>query len=125
MLAVLESPVQRGCLEVFQLYGYRAWRLGQRDARGTQDSGPADIFATHALDGAVWCECKRPIGGKWSRSQQEFAAAVVAAGGTYVLAHDPKILANTLAELRRERLADAARRGLDRNGVESLARTGA
>lgn len=121
--SVLESSTQRGCLEVFRLYGYETFRIGQYNAARTQDAGVADVYALHDLDGAVWCECKRPVGGRWPLPQQRFAERVVAAGGVYVLANDPAVLAEVLSALRRERIARDAKAGVDERGVEALART--
>lgn len=115
--------MQRGCLEVFAAYGYRVWRIGQYNAARTQDAGPADLYAAHPLDGLLWCECKRPVGGRWPKAQQEFAEAVVAGGGLYVKISDPKALAETLAAIRRERIARTMRTPADRNGVDPLTRT--
>lgn len=95
--------MQRGCVEVLRLHGYRVWRIGQYNAARTQDSGPADLYATHPDTGCVWVEVKRPIGGRQSPAQREFEACVTAAGGTYVLTSDPAHLHTVLADLREQR----------------------
>lgn len=99
---ILEHEVQKACIEYLQLRGFRTWRIGQRDARGTQDPGPADVFATHPRFGQLWVECKRAIGGRQSVAQRLFQQAVEAAGGRYVLAPSVTALVCALTTTQEE-----------------------
>jgi hypothetical protein len=97
---VLEAPVQRGNIEVLELLHWRTWRIGQRDARGTQDPGPADLISLKPGCGVLFTESKRIVGGRQSPAQKEFEAHCIAAGVPYILANDPAKLFATLVEMK-------------------------
>lgn len=79
---VREADVQRACVRYLTLTGWSVWRIGQRDARGTQDAGVPDLVAFRAGQ-MIWLECKRPVGGRQSPAQRRFQAACEAAGVAY------------------------------------------
>lgn len=79
----LESQEQAEAIRYLGLRGWRAWRIGQRNARGTQDAGVPDVVAIHPHHGLLWYECKRE-GGKQSAAQRAFEAACIEAGVRYV-----------------------------------------
>lgn len=88
-----EATVQRAVIARLHALGFRVWRIGQYVARGTQDPGVPDVYAIHRTRPLrVWVECKRRTGGVQSAAQRAFAVAVTAAGGEYVLAHDPAVI---------------------------------
>ncbi len=79
-----EAAEQRMGLQLLALLGWRTWRCGQRDARGTQDPGVPDVVAIHAVYGLLFWEAKRPKGGRQSDAQREFEQACAATGIRYV-----------------------------------------
>lgn len=79
---VPESEEQEAIRAELLADGWEVWRVGQRDARGTQDPGVSDLFAVHrARRLLVFVEVKRPDGGVESEPQAAFGAAVKAVGG--------------------------------------------
>lgn len=95
---VLEHHVQKAVVEYLTVAGWHVWRIGQRNAKGTQDPGVPDVIAMHFLHGAIWIECKRPVGGRQSRYQREFEASVKNTGGRYILARSLGDLVAALAQ---------------------------
>lgn len=79
-----EAREQRLGIRLLQLHGYQTWRIGQRNATGTQDPGVPDVCALHPKYGLLWWEAKREIGGRQSAAQQRFELACWAAGVSYV-----------------------------------------
>lgn len=81
---VTEAHVQARLVQALKDAGWQVWRVGQRDARGTQDSGVSDILAFR--ERLVCIEVKRPHRGQQSDAQRRFQAACEAAGVAYVVA---------------------------------------
>jgi len=87
-----EASVQREIVNALKLAGWSVWRIGQRDARKTQDPGVPDLYALKPLrpkstsPWAAWIEVKRPVGGVQSDDQREFQKLCDAACETYILA---------------------------------------
>lgn len=102
-----ESHVQAKALEVLRLFGYDAWRIGQQNAKGTQDAGPSDIIATHGGDHLLlFVEVKRKRhrkkGNGQSDAQRLFQAAIESTlCAHYLLVDDVVVLAERLSDLRR------------------------
>lgn len=96
---ITEAEVQRAVLRVLSLHGWATWRIGQRNARGTQDPGVPDIYALHHEHGALWIEVKRP-GGRQSAHQERFEELSVGAGQSYWLISDAAALHRLLTEMR-------------------------
>ena len=69
---VEEADEQLAIVELLTLHGWRVWRIGQRNAEGTQDAGVADLYALHRRYGALWVEAKRPHNGRLKRDQKDF-----------------------------------------------------
>lgn len=90
---VSEADEQREIIALLELHGWRTWRIGQRNATGTQDAGVADLYALHPRFGAVWVEAKRPDGGRQSPAQLDFQRACVAARVPYVCGALPAVRA--------------------------------
>jgi hypothetical protein len=90
---VPERVVQRDILELLHRLGVPFWRIGQRDARGTQDPGVPDLVAVHRTKGLFWVEVKRSKGGRQSPDQRRFQDIVEAAGGVYLLADNVAVVA--------------------------------
>jgi hypothetical protein len=102
---ISEAKVMSGLIEVLTLYGYRSYRVGQMDARRTQDPGVSDIIAFHPLDGVLFVEAKRPRRNKdrkdrQSPAQKTFESDAVRAGARYFLTHDQQLLHEELARIR-------------------------
>lgn len=93
---VSEATRQEEIRQALIAAGWRTWRIGQRNARGTQDAGVPDLYALHPQHGALWVEAKRPNGGMLSRSQLEFREACIEAGVPYVRASQVTDLADWL-----------------------------
>lgn len=89
--AVSEATEQRRILELLWADGWSTWRIGQQDARGTQDPGVPDVYALHPRHGALWIEAKRPHGGVQSAAQRAFESACEAAGVRYVVGALPQV----------------------------------
>jgi len=104
---IREAQVQRGLVELLELFGWTVWLIGQRDARGTQTPGVSDILATHPQCGILFVEAKRTVGGRQSLVQKGFQRSIEAAGGTYILAASVEALRTELEHRRRH--ARAAR----------------
>ena len=83
---VPESARQRDIRAELIQAGWAVWRVGQRNAKGTQDAGVPDLIAIHPRQGLVFVECKRPHRGVVSAKQQEFREACAEAGVAYVVA---------------------------------------
>lgn len=82
---VLEDEEQQSGVSLLISLGWRVWRLGQHDARETQDPGPGDVYAVHVGQRRVlWWEAKRPDGGVQSDEQVEFGQLQHAVGVPYV-----------------------------------------
>src|SRR6185312_2876249 len=98
--AKTEAQVQREIVNALKLAGWSVWRIGQRDARKTQDPGVPDLYAMRAgfwsnpraradvyhAPRSVWIEVKRPVGGVQSDAQRRFEASCAATFQTYILA---------------------------------------
>ncbi|HXE84102.1 MAG TPA: hypothetical protein VN513_12305 [Gemmatimonadales bacterium] len=98
--AKTEAQVQREIVNALKLAGWSVWRIGQRNAKGTQDAGVPDIFATNGpiiqktdsgyilsfMGGGVFIEVKRPVGGVQSEAQKVFERACRGCGQRYILA---------------------------------------
>lgn len=96
---VLEHHVQTAVVQYLAAAGWATWRIGQRNAKGTQDAGVPDIHAMHERWGAMWVECKRPVGGRQSAAQKQFEQWCMRTRQTYVLA--PSVDALRVALARR------------------------
>jgi hypothetical protein len=77
--AKTEAQVQREIVNALKLAGWSVWRIGQRDARKTQDPGVPDLYAMHrtrwgslGFGSRAWIEVKRPVGGVQSKAQRDF-----------------------------------------------------
>src|SRR6185312_1672006 len=99
-----EASVQREIVNALKLAGWSVWRIGQRDARKTQDPGVPDLYAMRACQFdpkanvyrriaqvlahplAIWIEVKRPVGGVQSPEQREFQSLASLCGQRYILA---------------------------------------
>jgi hypothetical protein len=79
-----EADEQRSGIALFEAQGWRVWRVGQRDARGTQDPGFPDVTAIHPKHGLLFWEAKGK-GGRQSEEQKDFQRACEEAGLRYVL----------------------------------------
>jgi len=84
--AKTEAQVQREIVNALKLAGWSVWRIGQRDARKTQDPGVPDLFAMRCGRLGVWIEVKRPVGGRQSVHQLRFQRACIGTFQNYVLA---------------------------------------
>lgn len=71
-----EAAVQREVVRYLRALGYRVWRVGQRNARGTQDAGVSDLIVL-GNGRCMFVEVKR-ADGRQSDAQKEFARAVFA-----------------------------------------------
>lgn len=98
--AAPESKVQRALIEVLEVFGYVVYRVGQRNATGTQDPGVSDLIALCARDRLILFVEAKKVGGRQSLAQRGFQLAIEAAGGYYILADDAVVLAGVLALLR-------------------------
>jgi len=95
-----EASVQREIVNALKLAGWSVWRIGQRDARKTQDPGVPDLYAMRSAAwratqtaylsvhgaGHVFIEVKRPVGGVQSPEQREFQSLAKMCGQPYILA---------------------------------------
>ena len=80
-----EAAVQREVVRYLKALGAKVWRVGQRDARGTQDAGVSDLIVFHG-GRCLFLEVKSATG-KQRTEQREFEAAVRTVGkGTVVSA---------------------------------------
>src|SRR6185437_13127056 len=98
--AKTEAQVQREIVNALKLAGWSVWRIGQRDARKTQDPGVPDLYAMRSAAwratqtaylsvhgaGHVFIEVKRPVGGVQSPEQREFQSLAKMCGQPYILA---------------------------------------
>lgn len=91
---VTEAHVQARLVQALIDAGWQVWRVGQRDARGTQDPGVSDLLAFR--ERLLCIEVKRPHGGRQSEAQRQFQQACERAGITYVLARSLNDLAEYL-----------------------------
>lgn len=75
-----EAEVQIEGVRALRDNGWHTWRVGQRDARGTQDAGVADVLAFNIENPSpikiAFVEYKREKGGKQSESQRIFQSLV-------------------------------------------------
>lgn len=83
--AATEAQRQQAVREALQAAGWKVWRVGQRDARGTQDPGVSDMICLARGRGVLFVEVKDDEG-RQSADQAEFQADCDAAGVPYVLA---------------------------------------
>lgn len=87
-----EASVQREIIYALTNAGWRTWRIGQYNARRTQDAGVPDVYAMrpwaigYAMPLQCWVEVKRSHGGRQSVAQREFQRQCEAAGVRYILA---------------------------------------
>lgn len=79
-----EWQEQAAAINLLKMRGWKVWRVGQRNARGTQDAGVPDCIAIHPRYGLMFYECKRERMGRQSAAQKTFEAACVEAGVRYV-----------------------------------------
>lgn len=96
-----EAAVQKDICDNLTRLGFRVWRVGQHDARRTQDPGVPDLIAMHARYGVCFIECKREKGGRVSLPQQEFLGtldACRAAGVTGTVLHSVEELGAWLTQ---------------------------
>jgi hypothetical protein len=80
-----EAQIQQEIRRALLIAGWRVWRVGQRNAKGTQDAGVSDLIAMKPGLGVVFVEVKAPSG-RQSAAQRWFEAVCRAAGGRYLLA---------------------------------------
>ena len=90
-----EAQVQRACIELLCQLEIPFYRVGQRDARGTQDAGVSDLIVLSPTKGVLFIEVKQPKG-KVSRAQIQFALDVVKACGRYEVIRSAQDLAKLL-----------------------------
>jgi len=99
--AKTEAQVQREIVNALKLAGWSVWRIGQRDARKTQDPGVPDLYAmrpgfwskvraparadVYNAPRAAWIEVKT-VEGRQSEAQKHFQATCAATFQTYILA---------------------------------------
>lgn len=93
---VTEIMVQTECLKELKKAGWLVWRVGQRNAKGTQDAGVSDLIAMR--ERLVMIEMKRPVGGEQSPAQRAFQAACEAAGVEYRIARRVNDVRDLLTE---------------------------
>jgi hypothetical protein len=79
-----EAAEQQAGINLLLSRGWKKWRVGQRDARGTQDPGFPDVTAIHPKHGLLFWEAKGK-GGRQSEEQKDFQRACEEAGLRYVL----------------------------------------
>jgi len=79
-----ENTVQEDCRQALLDDGWEVYRVGQRNARGTQDAGVSDLLCFHPALGIWFVEAKAEDGAQ-SIAQRKFEIAVRAAGGRYDL----------------------------------------
>jgi hypothetical protein len=65
-----EKVVYEQCCSLLRQLGFRVSRLSQ-PRKSKQSLGLADLWATHAVKGALWMECKTDVG-KQSPPQRDF-----------------------------------------------------
>ena len=90
-----ERVIQARGIDLLRRTGWRVWRVGQYNARRTQDAGVPDVIAakdTHL----VFIEFKRAHGGVQSDAQKAFEDAATTAGVPYWLISDVQVLADKL-----------------------------
>lgn len=90
-----EAAVQRACLQLLFQLEIPVYRVGQRNAHGTQDPGVSDLIVLSPRHGIIFAEVKRPDGIQ-SPSQQIFERDVVDAGGRYELIRSSEALARLI-----------------------------
>lgn len=96
---VPESDVQKACIGLFERQGWTVRRVGQRNAKGTMDSGYPDATAMKPRWGLIFAEFKKPVGGAQSAEQWEFEQDCIAAGVRYWLISSVEQLHGKLAAL--------------------------
>lgn len=102
-----EAEVQIDIIRALEAAGWTVYRVGQRNAKGTQDAGVSDLIAFNTANPRgvllAFIEAKREKGGRQSDAQKGFQAAVEAIGlpnVRYVLAPSLDSIAELLnAEL--------------------------
>lgn len=90
-----EAAVQRACIQLLGQLEIPVYRVGQRNAHGTQDPGVSDLIVLSRRHGIVFVEVKKP-GGVQSPAQQIFERDVRDAGGRYELVRSSEALARLL-----------------------------
>jgi hypothetical protein len=80
-----EARIQQDIRRALLMAGWQVWRVGQQNAKGTQDAGVSDLIAMKPGLGVVFVEVKAPSG-RQSAAQRWFEAVCRAAGGRYLLA---------------------------------------
>lgn len=91
-----ERQVQGACIALLNMMDIPVYRVGQRDARGTQDPGVSDLIVLSPKLGVIFVEVKTEVG-KQSGAQRDFETAVTRAGGTYRVVRSAHQLAQLLA----------------------------
>lgn len=105
---VPERVVQKQIIDLLRQLQIPFWRIGQRDARGTQDPGVPDIVCFVPWAGpserlTVWIEVKRSDGGRLSEAQRHFGEIAADAGNPRIVAADPQTVARAIFQLRTAR----------------------
>ena len=95
-----ERVIQKLGIDLLRRCGWTVWRVGQYNARRTQDAGVPDVIAAKGTH-LVFVEFKRASGGVQSDAQKAFGDAAVSAGVPYYLISDVQVLAQCLASLHR------------------------
>lgn len=90
-----EAQIQDACLELLHQLAIPVYRVGQRNARGTQDPGVSDLIVLSQRHGTIFTEIKRKSGLQ-SAAQRQFMRDVEAAGGRYELVRSSSELARLL-----------------------------
>lgn len=87
-----EAAVQHACIQLLGQLEIPVYRVGQRNAHGTQDPGVSDLIVLSRRHGVIFVEVKRPDGIQ-SPAQQIFERDVRDAGGRYELVRSSEELA--------------------------------
>ena len=95
-----ERVIQKLGIDLLRRTGWTVWRVGQYNARRTQDAGVPDVIAAKGQH-LIFVEFKRASGGVQSDDQKKFEDAAVSAGVPYYLISDVQVLAGLLANLNR------------------------
>ena len=96
-----EAQVQRAVVQYLTACGWSVYPIGQYNAKRTQRAGVPDLWCMHDVHGALWIECKRPVGGRQSPAQRAFQAACEASGIAYHLIRSVDELRSVVPPRRR------------------------
>lgn len=104
MADVPEADEQQGIIDAITPLGWTVVKIGQRDARGTQTPGVADIEVFHLQRGIfAKLEVKRPHKGILSDEQRKYRDYCRACGVPWLMAHSPEQTIRWLNKLRPSR----------------------